>query len=86
MSLNTELSRKAIQFWRDAAGSPFFMEGLTHLRHNHAPVLSGTTEADLLKSALGWKAYMQALADIEDVLTALPKNNESLDEPSLNDR
>lgn len=86
MSVLSELSRRTVQEWRDFAGTPAFTQGIDFLRHNHAPTMSGDTEAAMLKSALGWNAYQKALSDVEEILTALPKQAASLDEPSLSDQ
>lgn len=84
MSLLTEeLDRKTIIAWRNFAASPAFQLGIDWLRHNKAPTATGSNEVELLKSALSWGAYMKALEDVQDVLTALPEQRESSDEPSI---
>ncbi len=70
--------------WRKFMGTPAAQVGIDFLRHNHAPRCDGKTDVELLRNALGWGAYQQALKDIEDVLTELPKKEVSLEEPPLN--
>lgn len=82
-ALTEELDRKTIIAWRAFAQTGPFQEGIDWLRHNRAPKVGGT-EAEMLKSAISWSAYMQALEDIQDKLTEIPKKEESLDEKPLN--
>lgn len=85
MSANTKtLSHKTIQAWRDFAGTTEFQAGIDYLRHNEAPKCGGNDEVTLLKSALSWGSYHQALTDIEDKLTEIPKLDRSPEEPGLN--
>jgi len=81
--LNVELSRKHVQEWRNFAMSAAFAAGIDHLRHNHAPRLGVADAGEMLKNAFAWQAYQQALSDIEDVLTALPKKEQSIEQPGL---
>lgn len=84
MSLLTEeLDRKTVIAWRNFAATDHFINGLDWLRHNKAPAASGSNEIELLKAALAWGSYMKALEDVQDVLTALPEQKESSDEPSI---
>lgn len=83
--LNTELPRKVVQDWRNFAMSPSFQSGIDYLRHNHAPRLGIASEGEMLKNAFAWQAYQQALSDIEDTLTALPKKEQSIEQPGLVD-
>lgn len=81
--LTEELDRKTVIAFRNWAQTPEFQKGLDWLRHNKAPACSGATEVELLKSALAWGAYMKAIEDVQDVLTALPDKQESSEEPSI---
>lgn len=57
--------------------------GLDYLRRNHAPKIGGNNEGEIVKNALSWTSYQQALDDIEEVLTSLSKEPKSLDESPL---
>jgi hypothetical protein len=81
--LQTELSRKTVQSWRNFAMDSAFQTGIDHLRHNHAPRLGVADAGEMLKNAFAWQAYQQALSDVEDVLTALPKKEQSIEQPGL---
>ena len=85
MSVPIELPRKVIQNWRDFSGDPAFTIGIDHLRHHHAPSISGGTPVEKFEAAVAWHAYQKALNDLEEVLTALPKPKADLDEPSLSE-
>lgn len=82
--LTQELPRKTIMAWRDFAGTYEFIQGIDWLRHNRKRA-SGTTPTELIESAVGWSNYMDALDDVQDVLTELPKPAANLEEPGLND-
>ncbi len=81
--LTTELSRKHVQEWRNFAMSAAFAAGIDHLRHNHAPRIGVTEPGEMLKNAFAWQAYQQALNDVENVLTSLPKKEQSIEQPGL---
>ena len=81
--LTEELDRKTVIAFRNWAQTPEFQKGLDWLRHNRAPAATGSNEIELLKAALSWGAYMKALEDVQDVLTALPEKQDSPDEPSI---
>lgn len=84
MSLHSEpLPRKTIIAWRNFAQTADFQRGIDWLRHSQAPRVTGADEVEILKSALGWGAYMQALEDVEDKLTTIPKQGGDLDEAPL---
>ena len=73
-ALTEELPKKVIQDWRNFAASPSFQAGIDWLRHNKAPKTSGAaTDTELVKAAIGFGAYMQALTDVEDALTFCKK-------------
>ena len=78
------LSRQATQWWRNAAQRPEFTEGLLYLRVTAAQNIKADTEGDLLKSAIAFGGYQQAISDIEDKLTFIPKQERTIDEPPLN--
>ena len=82
--LTEELPRKVVTDWRSFAATPSFQKGIDWLRHNKAPICEATTEVGLVKSAIGWGAYHQALKDVEDVLTYIPAPERSIEEPGLN--
>lgn len=82
-ALTEELDPKVVRSWRAFAETPHFQLGIDWLRHNRAPKVGGT-EAEMLKNSLSWSAYMQALEDIQDTLTNIPKKEDSLDEKPLN--
>ena len=79
---NDTLDKKTIAAWREFVGTPAFERGLDYLRHNEAPKCEGT-DAELVKSAVGWAAYMKALKDVEEVLTYIPEQIKSAEEPGL---
>lgn len=81
--LTEELDRKVIIAWRSWAQLPEFQAGIDWLRHNRKRV-SGGTPAELLEAALAWGSYMDALDDVQDKLTDIPKKEENLDEKPLN--
>ncbi len=83
MPVPLELPRKVIQTWRDFTGDPAFTMGVTYLRHHHAPSISSGTAVEKFEAAVAWNAYQKALNDLEEVLTALPKAQGSLDEPGI---
>ncbi len=76
------LDKKTVAAWREFTASPAFERGIAYLRHNEAPKCEGS-EAELVKSAIGWAAYMKALKDVEDVLTYIPEQIKSAEEPGL---
>lgn len=78
-----ELSKITVQKWRNFSTDGAFSEGITHLRMMHAPRLDGATAVEKFESAVAWQAYMRALADVENVLTAFPFVEKSIDEPPL---
>lgn len=85
MSVPSELPRKVIQDWRDWVGGAACTVGIDYLRHHKAPSISGGTPVEKFEAAIAWNAYQQALNDVENVLTELPKAAATLDEPSLNE-
>lgn len=78
------LSRQTVQWWRNATDRPEFIEGLLWLRVNAAQSIESDTEGGLLKSAIAFGGYQQAISDIEDKLTFIPKQERTIDEPPLN--
>jgi hypothetical protein len=81
--ITEELPRKVVTAWRAFAATSEFQQGIDWLRHNKAPKMSGGNEAEMLKAALGWNAYMQALTDVEDALTYIEKEQPSAEQPPL---
>ena len=82
-ALHTTLTNKTVQAWRDFAATPEFQAGLDYLRHTKAPECGGSDEIQLVKSAIGWSNYHQALRDIEEVLTEVKREERSPEEPGL---
>lgn len=82
-ALTEELDVKVIRAWRRFAETPEFQLGVDWLRHNR-PRVSGSDAGALMSSSIGWSHYMDALDDIQDKLTDIPKKETSLDEPPLN--
>lgn len=82
-ALTEELDPKTVRAWRSFAESIHFQAGIDWLRHNRKRV-TGPTPGDLIESAISWAGYMDALDDIQDKLTEIPKKDASLDEPPLN--
>lgn len=78
-----ELSKDTILAWRSFTANPAFSDGVAYLRRVCAPNMSGKTEGDLLKAALGLQSYHEALDDLTKVLTNLPVKEKSIDQPSL---
>jgi hypothetical protein len=83
LSAIPELPRSTIIAWRAFVASPAYREGRDHLSRYYCPQAGGANEIELVKSAIGWGAYQQALIDQEEVLTKIKKTERSLDEPSL---
>lgn len=77
------LSRKTVNWWRSASESQEFLDGIMYLRVNASSSLGGSTEGDLLKSALAFTGYQKALSDIEDKLTFIPQREKSSEEQPL---
>lgn len=82
-ALTEELDPKTVRAWRSFAESAAFQQGIDWLRHNR-PTESGDSDMQLVRTAAKWRGYMDALDDIQDKLTAIPKKEESLDEKPLN--
>lgn len=83
-TLTENLPHTVIQKWRNWASDPAFQTGIDFLRHRKAPrVPRDATAEDKRDGAVAWQAYHEALNDIEDVLTVLPDQGGSLDEPSI---
>ncbi len=81
--LQTELSRKTIQSWRNFVATDAFREGIAHLRMYNAPKIGRTNDAEMLRNAGMWTAYHEALNDIEEVLCAIPVREQSAESPGL---
>ncbi len=82
-ALTEELDVKVIREWRRFAETDAFQQGIDWLRHNRSAG-SGETDLQLVRDAAKWKGYMDALDDLQDKLTDIPKKEESLDEKPLN--
>ena len=84
MSRYTEpLSKDVTQAWRRHIGSPQGQFGIDWLRQNRAPSATGASSAEMLEAALRWRGYMDALNDIEDILTETKQAPVSLEGPPL---
>lgn len=79
-----ELSNKTIMAWRQFSATEAFEEGVQYLRREGAPKRKGTDVPAMLEHASAWGAYQEALDDLSDMLTQVPKVEKSLDEPPLN--
>lgn len=83
-ALTDTLDKKTILKWREFCGTAEFQRGIDYLRHNHAPKSSNAeTDVQLVRAAVGWGSYMQALSDIEDKLTFIPEAEKAIEEPGL---
>lgn len=84
MSALTEaaLPKEVIMEWRKFAGTSAFQLGIDWLRHNRVTE-AGDGDMQLVKAAAKWKGYMEALDDVQDTLTSLPKKVVDIDEPGL---
>ena len=78
-----ELPRKTIMAWRAFTSTTEFREGIEHLKTSHAPSVKGKTALELMEAGLKWGAYFEALNDLIDVLSSVPKENDSAETPGL---
>ena len=73
--------------WRNFVGTPEFQQGIDFLRHKKRPgIPPGASAAEKFERAVEWNGYQNALNDVEIILTELPKDDSSLDEPSIHGR
>lgn len=70
---NPPLDKKVAGAFRDFASDGALIIGLDYLRRYHAPKLSRGTPETMMHDAINLQGYMQALDDVENVLTTLPK-------------
>ena len=79
-----ELSKETIMVWRQLTTKTAFFDGINYLRRECAPKRTGTDIASLIEHTHKWGGYQEALDDLVDVLTNIPKAEKSIDEPNLN--
>lgn len=66
-------------------GTEAAQKGLTHLMLKNRLSSAGATVPEMIERAHKWSGYIEALHDIEYVLTDIPKPQETLDEPSIHE-
>lgn len=81
-ALTSELPKKVVLSWRQFLGTTEGQGGIDWLRRNYKR-LDGATDMEMIRNAARFEGYMTALEEIEDRLTMLPKNEQSLDESPL---
>jgi hypothetical protein len=79
-----ELSKDTIMVWRQFTTKEAFHDGINYLRRECAPKRVGNDVPAMIEHAAKWSAYQEALDDLVDVLTNIPKAEKSIDEPNLN--
>lgn len=70
--------------WRQFSAKEAFLDGIQFLRRDCAPKKTGTDIAALIEHTHKWQGYQEALDDITDILTNIPKTEKTLDEAPLN--
>jgi hypothetical protein len=81
-ALNEELPPKVIAAWRKFLGTTEGQFGLDWVRRN-CQRERGETDIQIVRAAAKYQAYMDAVDDIEERLTALPVSQASLEEGPL---
>lgn len=83
MSAYTEpLPTKIAVAWRKFLGTPEGQFGIDWLRRNSRQD-SAESDLQIVRAAAKWSGYQAALDDLEDRLTKIPAQDQSLEEPPL---
>jgi hypothetical protein len=77
-----ELPKNVTASWRKHLGSNEGQFGIDWLRARNTRI-KGETDVALVRDAGRLQGYLEALSDIEDLLTAIPVNEASLEEAPL---
>jgi hypothetical protein len=77
------LPKEIVMAWRRHLGTSEGQYGVDWLRHNYRRNTEPATDALMIREAARWQGYMDALDDVQDLLTRLPQSPRSLEEPSI---
>lgn len=80
---NPPLDKKIAGSFRDFASEGYLIHGLEYLRRYHCPKVSKGAPEAMMHDSINLQGYLQALDDVENILTALPEKETRDREDSL---
>ncbi len=79
----SELSKETVMAWRAFAQTKAFADGIQHLQEERKISVKGKDATALIQEGLTWGSYMEALQDLTDVLSNIPKAEKSAEDSGL---
>ena len=83
INLPDELPRNVVLAWRKFLETNEAQVGIEWLRQREAPKIDKSSTPAMIESAVAITTHHDILNKIGEVLTALPKNERSTDDPGL---